>query len=374
MPANRVLGSLSALEAGPFSPLEDLERRLTEASFHPEQLASISNMADNALNHRQIVFDGESPTLQDDEVVRRKKGSARWPTPWRRNTKASIQTSDCAEVRVTRASTLPDLPSLPSLPEFEEGNFEAKRLSLLPAVNARRREARNLPNLPHMEAEDNSTTKPHNEQTANQRNKGKNVLINVRGREEPPTKDIKCNPLQPSGLQKRHGPRRFVTESDIKDRARANSATGQGGGAFLSPSDTRSRSAPSIPEGVVAIHAADTREKTHEIPRKPVPTAMCRSPGCPIKHPHPQGLYPDNDQLSQWRHPYWGISNPPQHIWTAWDRRTDKIATPQEVGDIIGFMENHSCGPHGKAKDRASPADYKVAGEEKGDAWTGGFF
>jgi len=37
-------------------------------------------------------------------------------------------------------------------------------------------------------------------------------------------------------------------------------------------------------------------------------------------------------------------------------------------------MENHSYGPHGKVKERASPDDYEVVRKERGGTWAGGFF
>lgn len=382
--------------SGPYSPLQELGRRLTEASFHPEELASILNMANNGGDHQpnadgtkfsrpQYVVGSQPSTPQDSEALRLRTGPARWSARWHRASKAAAQPSSRAEIGRSRAPTLPDLPRFPSLPDFEAGTCGDQRLSRMFSLNARRRDEKSLPQLPVTDGEDNTVTGvPHNRGNADQRrssdnernNRSKNdVQTNARGRIDLSThKNDNTNPIRPSRLVKRNVPRRAVTENPINDTDRLNPSIVDGRGTHPPPPDSRSLSVPTVPRKTVRGPSGHTPSPQHTAPRKPLPTARCRSPGCPIKQLHSQGLYLHDDQLSQWKHPYWGISNPPPHIWQAWDRRTDKVATPQEVGDVIGFMENHSYGPHGKVKERASPDDYEVVRKERGGTWAGGFF
>lgn len=398
MPPRRLSNSFDTFGAGPYSPLQDLERRLTEASFHPEDLASILNMANNTVDHRRNV-EGTQPsssqqvagtapsTPHEEEFVQFRKGPARWSARWHRGSKAAAQPSNRAKFRRSRAPTLPVLPRFPSLPDFEEGTCGDQRLSRLFSLNVDPREGKSLPELPPMDGDDNNTIRtPHNRGNAdqstssNQRdrsrtNKGKRVPnIAGGGGSSSTVRQAGNDPCQPSWLIKRNGPRRVVTEKPINDTDRSDSATVQGRGKFVPPPGNRSVSVPTVPRITVGSLSALRPSPHLNIPWKPLPIDRCRSLGCPIKHIHAKGLYLHEDQLSQWKHPYWGISNPPPHIWQAWDRRTDKIATPQEVGDIIGFMENHSYGPHGKVKERATPDDYEVARKERGETWAGGFF
>jgi len=385
--------------SGPYSPLQELERRLTEASFHPEELASILNMANNGGDHQpnadgtkfsrpQDVVDSQPSTPQDSEALRLRTGPARWSARWHRASKAAAQPSSRAEIGRSRAPTLPDLPRFPSLPDFEAGTCGDQRLSRIFSLNAHRRDEKSLPRLPVTDGEDNAITGvPHNRGNADQRsssdnernnrqkNEGKDVQTNARGRIDLSThKNANTNPIRPSRLVKRNVPRRAVTENPVNDTDRLNPSIVDGRGTYPPPPDSRSLSVPTVPRKTVRGPSGHAPSPQHRAPRKPLPTARCRSPGCPIKHLHSQGLYLHDDHLSQWKHPYWGISNPPPLIWQAWDRRTDKVATPQEVGDIIGFMENHSYGPRGKVKERASPDDYEVVRKERGGTWAGGFF
>lgn len=145
------------------------------------------------------------------------------------------------------------------------------------------------------------------------------------------------------------------------------------------PGKRRSRTLPALVKGrspLPDIHkplprtpdSPPTPRMRHPI-RKSVPSAstsatkstMCQSANCPIRESHDQGLYLHCDKPSKWRHPYWGISNPPHHIWKAWDRRIDRIATPQEVNDIFGFIQCHAYGKRGKAKEYATSRDYEAA-------------
>lgn len=151
--------------SGPYSPLQELERRPTEASFHPEQLATILNMADNTVDPQrnamgtephtsQDVVGSQPSTPQNDETVRRQKGPARWAARWRRDSKATPQPSNRAEIKRQRAPTLPDLPTFPFLPDFEEGTCGDQRLSKLFSLNTDRSVEKSLPELPSADGKD----------------------------------------------------------------------------------------------------------------------------------------------------------------------------------------------------------------------------
>jgi len=302
--------------SGPYSPLQELERRLTEASFYPEELASILNMANNGGDHQpnadgtkfsrpQDVVDSQPSTPQDSEALRLRTGPARWSARWHRASKAAAQPSSRAEIWRSRAPTLPDLPRFPSLPDFEAGTCGDQRLSRMFSLNAHRRDEKSLPQLPVTDGEDNTVTGvPHNRGNADQRSSSDNERIhrqtNVGGRIDLSTsKNANTNPIRPFRLVERNGPRRAVTENPVNDTDRLNPSIVDGRGTYPPPPDSRSLSVPTVPRKTVRGPSGHTPSPQHTAPRKPLPTARCRSPGCPIKHLHSQGLYLHADQLSQ---------------------------------------------------------------------------
>lgn len=244
--------------SGPYSPLQELERRLTEASFHPEELASILNMANNGGDHQpnadgtkfsrpQDVVDSQPSTPQDSEALWLRTGPARWSARWHRASKAAAQPSSRAEIGRSRAPTLPALPRFPSLPDFEAGTCGDQRLSRMFSLNAHRRDEKSLPQLPVTDGEDNAITGiPHNrgnsdqrsssdnERNNRQKNEGKDVQTNARGRIDLSThKNANTNPIRPSRLLKRNVPRRAVTENPVNDTDRLNSTIVDGRSTYL---------------------------------------------------------------------------------------------------------------------------------------------
>ena len=263
--------SRSRSRSGPFSPLEDLERRLTEISLllfsnYPQNtdlVRPLPSMARNFLQPRRHAGGSQPPNTQGEDTDHA-RGLTRWPVrrPQLSTTRAATQIS--RPVRVSsRVPTLPELPRFPSLPDFEGGNSKKVRSSTVPNLRGNLNKNKPLPPIP----------------------------------ESPPT--------QP-------------------------------------PQRPRPKQVPSSPP----------YSRT---------AVICQSENCPIKDPHLEGLYLHNDQPSKWRHPYWGVSNPPPYMWRAWDRRTDKVATSEEVRDIFGFIECHAYGKRGKAKERATSRDYEAA-------------
>lgn len=371
----------------PYSPLQELEKRLAEATFHPEELAAILNMANNPgdrqsntnrtkIHRPKDVVDSQPSTPQDSKAPRLRTGPAHGSAKWHRASKGIAQPNSRTETGRSRAPTLPNLPRFPSLPDFEAGTCGDQRLSRMYSLNAHRGDEKSLPQLPVTDGENNAITGvPHNRGNADQRSASDNEQnhrqTDLRRRiYRSPSKNANTNPTKPTRWVKRNRPRRIVTENPVNDKTRLNPSIINGRRTSPPPPEIRSLSAPTIPRKPVRSPSGHPPNPQPTTPQNPLTLARCCSPGCPIKHLHSQGLYLHDNQLSQWKHPYWGISNPPPHIWQAWDRRTDKVATPQEVGEIIGFMENHSCGPHGKCRERASPGDYERVSEEGG----GGFF
>ena len=403
MPTDRPTEPFSALEAGPYSPLQALERSLTgslsylveQERQHMDQALPQLNMADiNNAAHQTAAGRGRSSSL-NNVVASPRKGSAMWPTKWRRGTRNVTQPSTHSGIRSSgrdRAPSLLALPKFPRLPNFAEGNYgEEKSLPGLPASehdNYRR------PNNAYQESITDG------EPFLIRRIKGKKVLLNVRGRDKSPPATSSADHLQ-----------KYLADA----RARASSTAENPRRMVLPPHEARSFSTPELPRMAMASSNGQVSSPKRPIPRKPVATGspltpaqeipitsrispptppvysierakqleilassansdMCQSPSCPIQEPHRKGLYLEGGEHSQWRHPYWGISNPPQRIWIGWDRRTDKIATPQEESDILGFIVNHAFGPRGKVKEIATAKDYEESKKERGGGWAGKFF
>ena len=389
-------------KTGQLRPLEDLERRFIVASqqlareeaniqeqdIDSYQSPSLLSMGKNLIPPQRDEVDsglltpwGPS-TPHDEAVVKRHKGLSRWPVQWRRQAKAaSVESSP---VRIEgRAPSLPNIPVLSPLPDFKERSFGEISPTGSLDDSERSRLHKPLPEIPLRDDSSDTDRTLINEDVSNQD-------LAHDGPCRLQTSDVPPRPVSPA-VQRRGAVRRIPPQQ----RYRANSAIARRKNAASRPQVPRSQTTPPTP--VVTAGLSNLRIVRKPLPQTPgappIPSksesiqqpepnfdasvrnsAMCHSPNCPINEPHLAGLYLYDNQRSAWRHPYWGISNPPSHIWQAWDNRTAKAANHQEVSDVLGFIQCHSFGRRGKSKEPATDQDYKEAKKLRGDKWVGGFF
>ena len=389
-----------------YSPLEDLERRLIAASIRLKQQEverrehnifstqspPMPSMGNNDTSPQQNedpsepLTPRELSTPEGEVIVERRRGSSRWPIQWHRKGKAAAVRGSTVRIEDT-APSLPEVPTLSPLPDFEEGAFGEASPGGSLDPSERWRLHKPLPRTPWKDDDSDTDETLINEDVSYQ-----GLAHDDPRRHLPSNKMRRSSPA----VHRRGAIRRVRPQQ----RDRANSVAAQMRDAAPRPRVARSHTTP--PVQVVTASTSKLRiirkplPETPGAPRVPQKTntqeqavveqpitnfdasvrnsAMCHSPNCPIKEPHLAGLYLHDNQRSAWRHPYWGISNPPLHIWRGWDHRTAKTATPQEVSDVLGFMQSHSFGRRGKAKEPATDQDYEEAKKLRGDKWVGGFF
>ena len=396
---------------GPCSPLEDLERRFIRASIRLaqeenkqnqnteyqdtqlQQSPSMPSMVNNPAQPQQNEVASEPPTPrkfstpQGEVVVERRPGSSRWPVQWRRRAKAANVQSSPVKIDGT-APSLPEVQTLSPLPDFEEGSFGEASPGGSPNRGESLKFDKPLPDIPL--GDDGSDTDetlinedvpyqdllhddPRRLLPSNMRPRPTSPVVHRRGaiRRVPPQQRYRAN--SNVARTREVAPRPQVARSQTTPPAQAATA-GSSKLRIVRKLLPQTPGAPPVPQKADIKEQAAMEQPVSNFGASVRNSAMCHSPNCPIREPHLTGLYLHDNQRSMWRHPYWGISNPPPHIWQGWDHRTAKTASHHEVSDVLGFIQCHSFGRRGKSKEPATNQDYEEAKKLRGDKWVGGFF